>query len=334
MENKCILAIALLGALSPVAKAQSYTASEVSPSGFTLAIAGGTVFGYSGAPAHAARWDSLGHTDLHPAGYASSYVRGARGSYAVGNADRTPMVWRGNSATPLPVPFAFYNGLAYDTDGTSAVGVAYEGDPERTVGAGHALLWNLNSGSVEDLGKNVTVSAVGGGVQVGYQLGSKGTTAAMWRGTAKSVVNLHVRSQNVSVASGTDGLRQVGYVGLDVRVRNEAKPRDIRFYSAVVWTGSAASVEFLPSPYRHSFATTVLGDTVVGYGNTTNAIGNPIHSHAIAWVGTSNSPVDLHALLPANMLTSRATDVDENGNITGYGVDTAGVAHSFIWKRN
>ncbi|MBL9000851.1 MAG: hypothetical protein JNK25_06915, partial [Phycisphaerae bacterium] len=180
-------------------------------------------------------------------------------------------------------------------------------------------------------GTDANAAGVGGGVQVGWQNGSRGPTAALWRGSRNSAVDLHVTGQDSSVASDTDGTIQVGYVGLDVRVRNEARPRDIRFYTAGYWSGTADSFTALPSPYRHSFALAISPGFIVGYGNTTDAIGTPRDSHAVAWVGPDHEFVDLHALLPADMRTSRATDVDASGSIVGYGVTYAGVVRSFIW---
>lgn len=317
-------------------QAQSYVAQEVSTGGYANAISNGVVGGIQ--TNRAALWTATGFVDLHPAGTSFSGVMGRRGDVSVGYAGTGTMaqwavVWNGTAATTLATPFVSVAGRALATDGVQAVGYGTEGDPETGFGPQHALLWNLSTGGVVDLGKKAYVYGVGGGQQAGAKIGSKGTTAGYWRGTSNSYTDLHLRGTDVSVASDTNGVNQVGYVAIDVRVRNEARPRDIRFYSAGFWTGSAASFNYLPNPYRHSFALAIEGDTIVGYGNTTDAIGTPQDSHAGAWVGPNHDWVDLHALLPADMRTSRAMDVDEDGNIVGYGVTTSGVLRSFVWLR-
>lgn len=328
----CLSAIAA----SVVATSQTYTATELSTGGYAMGVALGVAGGQFAS--HAVQWGPGGMVDLHPSGYTYSAINDMVGTLSVGyvgagTSGQIPAIWRGSASSILDVPFAYIGGRAVATDGVQVVGSASEGDPERGVGALHAILWDLGAGTSVDLGKNAYVYGVGGGQQAGAVLGSKGTTAGLWRGTRNTYTDLHVRGFDVSVCYDTDGATQVGYLGVDIRVRNEARPRDIRFYSAVAWNGSSASVTFLPSSYRHSFATAITGDTIVGYGNTTDAIGTPRDSHAVAWVGPNHDYVDLHALLPADMRTSRAIGVDESGNIVGYGVTTGNVLKSFIWRR-
>lgn len=307
----------------------------ISTGGYAATISAGAAGGSLGN--HAAIWDGGGAHDVHPEGFTFSAISGRAGGLSVGYAgaaalSQRPMVWQGALASELPVPFAFALGQAVATDGAQIVGFANETDPETGIGAAHAVLWDLASGDVVDLGNGSTLNGVGGGVQVGTEDGSRGPTAALWRGAANSVVGLHVTGYDSSVACDTNGTIQVGYVGVDVRVRNEGRPRDIRFYSAGFWSGTAESFTYLATPYRHSFALAMKGETIVGYGNTTDAIGTPRDSHAVAWVGSVHAFVDLHASLPSDMRTSRATDVDEFGNIVGYGVTTTGVVRSYVWS--
>lgn len=336
MNNTKSILFLLAFAATTSAFSQSYVAQEISAGGLANCLSGQVAAG--SLTNHATIWDGSGAHDVHPAGYAFSTIYGMSGSTSVGyggisSLNQHPLIWQGAQATPLPVPFAYVVGKAIATDGAEVVGTASEGDAERGIGNSHVLLWNLANLSVVDLGKNMFVYGVGGGQQAGARTGSKGTTAGFWRGTANSFTDLHVRGYSVSLCSDTDGVTQIGYLGLDVRVRNEARPRDIRFYSAVTWNGSALTVNYLSSPYRHSFATQISGDTIVGHGNTTDAIGTPKESRAVAWVGPNRDFVDLHALLPLDMRTSTATGVDESGNIVGYGVTTANVVKSFVWIR-
>ena len=324
-------------ATAVIGQAQTYVAKEVSTGGYANAISAGLVAGSFAN--RAVVWNEGVVKEMQPKGYTYSTINDVRGSLCVGYAgtaaalSQRPFSWFRGSASMLPVPFAYVYGQAVATDGTQIVGMATEGDAERGVGASHAVLWNVSTGQATDLGRDSSVYGVGGGVQVGTRIGSRGATAGLWRGTENSFVDLHVQGNDASVATDTNGTIQVGYVGIDVRVRNEGRPRDIRFYTAGYWTGSADSFTALPSNYRHSFATDVKGDTIAGYGNTTDAIGTPLASHAVAWIGETRNFVDLHALLPADMKTSRATGIDERGNIVGYGITFSGVLRSFVWLR-
>lgn len=310
------------------------TARKLSNGGMANAVSTGIAAGSLNN--HATLWNKSRALDVHPAGFTFSAISAREGALGVGHAgtgslSQVPIVWTDTQASVLPIPFDFVYGRATATDGVQIVGYAAETDPEQTVGSSHALVWDLPSGTVIDLGTDATAAGVGGGEQVGWQDGSRGPTAALWRGSRNSIVDLHVQGQDSSVASDTDGTIQVGYVGLDIRVRNEARPRDIRFYSAGFWSGTPDSFTYLPSPYRHSFAIAISAGAIVGYGNTTDAIGTPRDSHAVAWIGPDHNFVDLHALLPADMRTSRATDVDASGNIVGYGVTLSGAVRSYVW---
>jgi len=319
-----------------VAHSRTFVAREVSSGGYANTISGGVVGGSFGS--HAVLWTVDGLVDVHPAGSNFSAINGRSGALSVGYAgtaslSQAPVIWQGTTPSVLAVPFDYVIGRAVATDGAQIVGTATEGDPERGVGATHAMVWDVASGASVDLGKDDSVFGVGGGVQVGTTTGSNGPNAALWRGAANTFVDLHVAGYDSSLASDTNGSIQVGYIGIDVRVRNEARPRDIRFYSAGYWSGTAQSFTFLSSDYRHSFALAIKGDTIAGYGNTTDAIGTPKESHAVAWIGEAHEYVDLHSMLPADMRTSRATGVDESGNVVGYGVTTDGVVRSYVWLR-
>ncbi len=326
-----LLAVSLAATFAAV---PAPVARRLSTGGLANAISSGTAGGSLNG--HAVLWTNFRPIDLHPEGFTTSIINGRDGTLSVGSArlDTQPQVallWRGTTAEALPVPFDFASAQAAAIDGLQVVGSANETDAERGFGAAHPLLWDLATGEVTDLGHAATLTGVGGGTQVGWQDGSRGSNALLWHGTANSSVDLHVAGMDSSMACDTDGTIQVGYTGIDVRVRNEGRPRDIRFYSAGYWTGTADSFTYLSSPYRHSFALALAGDTIVGYGNTTDAIGTPRDSHAVAWIGPDHAYVDLHALLPSDMRTSVAADVDEAGNIVGYGVTTSGVVRSYIW---
>lgn len=125
----------------------------------------------------------------------NSTINDIRGSLCVGYAgtaaalSQRPFALFRGSASMLPVPFAYVYGQAVATDGTQIVGMAAEGDTERGVGASHAVLWDLLTGQATDLGRDSSVYGVGGGVQVGTRVGSRGATAGLWRGTGCRVTS-------------------------------------------------------------------------------------------------------------------------------------------------
>ena len=173
--------------------------------------------------------------------------------------------------------------------------------------------------SLGDGGNASIAYGVGGGVQVGYV--NKGqAVAVLWRGTRQSQVSLHPRNAVVSVANATDGARQVGYAGFDIRVRQEAAKgnKDKRFTYAHVWTGTAASaLNIHPYPLNNlpginltqSYALGINGAWIVGYAGDETKFGTPAYSHAIVWNGNLES-IDLNEFLPAGVVGAQAVSVD------------------------
>lgn len=331
LSSVCALCLATCAA-----HAQSYTVQELPGGGYANSMANAVIGGTLSN--HATLWLPSGPIDLNPVGSEMSGINECSGTISAGFAgagqDQYPMYWDGLKPNYLSVPFAFAFGRAVATDGQQVVGNAYDYDVETGVGKGHALLWDLTTQDVVDLGKDMQVFGVGGSLQVGVRFGSKGSMAGYWAGNRNSFTNLHPRGYDASVASDTDGKVEVGYVGVDVRVRHEARPRKVRYHSAVVWSGNETSYETLFSPYEQSFAKEIEGDTIVGHGNHMDIRLTYGPSHAVAWVGPNHEFVDIHSMLPVDMRTSTATGVDENGNIVGFGLSNSGQLRSFVWYRN
>jgi hypothetical protein len=205
-------------------------------------------------------------------------------------------------------------------------------------------------------------------VRDGTQVGSVGGThqAAMWTGSAGTVVSLHPAGYANSTATGVYGDRQVGfgapggltgqhallwsssataYVDLnpfggdgsaawgifgDQQVGTWQAPADggVRPH-AVVWHGTAASaVDLHPAGWAYSYAFATNGVQQVGSGGPT-AVGS---ERALLWESTSGSVVDLHALLPAEFVTSRAEGIDEFGNVIGTAKLAGDVSHAVMWR--
>jgi hypothetical protein len=262
-------------------------------------------------------------------------------------------------------PSGFRYSAALDTDGQRQVG---SGNGPPTQFLRHALLWNGIANGYVDLhpAGNWTDSvarSIAGDQQVGninfFFQGNESSPqsiihAALWRGTAASVVDLHPSGIGCqrSYANATDGSHQVGY-GYFPTPSNTP-------YRALLWSGTAAGAVVLHPPgYTHSFAEGVGGNEQVGYAyntlqgdgygrallwrgtaasvvslhpagflatsalatNGSQQVGfggtpaNPYQSHALRWSGTAASVVDLHTLLPAEF-----TD----GSSIAYDIDALG----------
>ena len=143
------------------------------------------------------------------------------------------------------------------------------------------------------------------------------------------------------MANDTDGARQVGYAGYDVRVRQEAAKgnKNQRFNYAFVWTGTAASaLNIHPYPVNNlpgislanSFAIALKGPWIVGYAGDQSKFGTPAYSHAIVWNENFES-IDLNAFLPVGFVGAQATSVDANGNIAGFMAKADGTRHAVVW---
>ncbi len=362
------LAAALAAVASASALAQSYTVIDLTPTaGNAIAnsVEGGVAVGYeapliNSALLRAKIWAPEGTLDLHPAildnpltGIVGrSGLEGSSGDLQVGwgagplTSNRTaPMAWRStaDSAGFLPLPFTSLGGLASSTDGNQIVGYAVEASGETpTSGTSHALVWDAATSTVTDLGdggKGARAVGVSNGQQVGY-ITKANAQAALWTGTENSLVVLHPAGAAVSVANTTDGSRQGGYAGYDVRVRNEARKGNkyARFTYATVWTGtanSALSIHPSPSnapavPFNNSYVLGMQGAWMVGYATDPAATGSPAYNHAIVWDAEYQS-IDLNAFLPAGFTGAIAYSVDADGTVAGVMTSAAGKRHAVLW---
>lgn len=354
------------------AHAQTYSVIDLSPAagnGVATGISGGVAAGYAanaiyGTAARASVWTGSGTINLHPGMFddsttgisGRSYLMGIGGGLQVGSGAGSvtsnrlvPMVWRGSADTAamLAIPFVNFGGQAQATDGIQIVGYATGLDRDGVLqGPSHAMVWDAATGSAVDLGDGgggAIAYGVGGGQQVGYVIKSQ-AVAALWRGTRQSLVSLHPKDAVVSVANSTDGARQVGYAGYNVRVRQEAAKgnKEKRFNYAFVWTGTAASgLNIHPYPDNNiagvnltqSYALGMNGSRIVGYAGDETKFGTPAYSHAIVWHSDYQS-IDLNAFLPAGFVGAQATGIDANGNISGFMAKADGTRHAVVWTPN
>jgi len=348
----CLLSVCVV--MAGTAAAQDYVAVDLgvaSPTSIAGGLGGGALG--SGVSAHATTWDLLGRaTDIHPAFLASataqsySAITGMGGDlmcgYGVGDITSgkvVALVWEAGVPRTLATPMTTMYQYPAATDGTQVVGYIYPQDLAgelTTFGTMRAVIWNPSTGGFIDLsGGNNPAAAlgVGGGQQVGYEVRSKGAEARLWSGTSRSMINLHPKAYVVSQANATDGIRQVGSVSLDLQVFAEKRGRRRRFNYAAAWQGSASTFTPLYSGFTESNALAVRGDTIVGNGVMTDRYGTDLYSHALLWTGPLNSVVDLHSMLPATAVNSRAVSIDAAGNIIGTWSAANGKPHGVIWVK-
>lgn len=354
--NKLALLVLSL-AIASSAMAQSYVATKLEGQ-FANVITKGAVAGQAGNKAVAWSLDGK-RTSLHPAFLASasgpgySGVTGAHGDLFVGfglsqapGSSNQALVWNGTKSAPqvLGAPFALYGARALATDGNQIVGWAQPWDNDDGVpvpGMSRAVIWDARTGQLtaELTGAGGGMAwSVAGGQQVGYEFITDGTTACLWFGSRQSMISLHPQGMDTSAAIGTDGLHQVGNVGIYVRLRDEVHHgvRHLMNYAAI-WSNSAESWNYLPfdAPgfaYSNSFAVAIKGNYACGTGIGKNSAGSTQLTHAVVWSLASQSFMDLHASLPAGYASSRALSVDAAGNVSGYAVTTDGVVCSMLWK--
>jgi len=321
-------------------QAPSFTAIDLTPSGFDVTFAfgasNGQQVGYGSGPAtgnneHALMWSgSAGSVvDLHPNGFTWSEALGTDGAGSqVGSGAPTgvnfqhAILWSGSGVVDLN-PNGFQSSLATGTSSGQQVGWGWTAP----YGYGpHALLWSGSAASVVDLNTSGTLASYAYGVSGGQQVGAGGPSgnAVLWNGTAASAVDLHPSGFSSSVAYGISRGQQVG----------EGDGQ------ALLWSGSASSVVDLhPVGFITSTATGTNGQEQVGWGVPYygNRFTGPFH--ALLWRGSASSVVDLHTFLPSSFTDSKATGIDSNGNIVGYAYvnPTGNYAtgfHAFLWREN
>ncbi|MDR3687869.1 MAG: IPT/TIG domain-containing protein [Fimbriimonas sp.] len=236
------------------------------------------------------------------------------------------------SVDQLPIPNSGTGARAFAGSNGQQVGVSL-------LSVGHAYLWNGPTGAVIDLSVGAlgsTCCAVSGTYQAGSYVyktvhtsgsgrGGGGSRtyfvshAALWHGSATSMVDLNPNGVYQSVVLGMDSQHQVGWQGPD-------------YYGtahATLWSGTAASaVSLEPSGFAQSKAIATSGPEQVGSGTS-----NAGAVHALLWHGTAASAIDLNAS-GLGAVSSAAEAVDGVANIQGgyvYLGSTYSLPHACLW---
>lgn len=282
-----------------------------------------------GSPTHPVKMLPANATDAQLSAIDGSNIVGRVGYQAIPPGGTSSVysthatIWTGGANSIIDLHSASYTSTAALGAGSNQqVGYGYP-----TSGGQHAMLWNGSAASAVDLAPaDILISRAwdtDGSHQVGEGYGAATANvnhALLWSGTAQSMVDLHPWGYKTSSAQGVFGTQQVGQA-------NPTNPGNVGH--AFVWNGSAASgVDLNPTDFTGSTAYDTNGQYQVGYGYGTPTGGYIFH--AMLWEGTADSATDLHSLLPANYIESRALSIEGN-TIYGYGRTGPEEYHALVW---
>jgi hypothetical protein len=264
-----LVALPLSDGSVQAAPAQDYsvTVTQLTPPGASFASvvaltplfeAGRAVFGgYGSEGVQPGFWRGTPSSwvNCKPQGFGDVNVLGAAGQQMVGAAyfngpgpfSLQAILWQisdqGATWASLNPP-GVNRAVAMATDGLTQVGWALIGNHQRPVmwtGSAQTML-ELTPDAVCDNDNCGQLNCVRGGQQGGFIYGpnpydlNSYEQAAVWSGTAASVVNLHPADAYRSVVFGTTGLIQGGYAQYPIADSNWTTLR------ATIWRGTAASI--------------------------------------------------------------------------------------------
>lgn len=230
-------------------------------------------------------------TNLHPTSWEYSGALGAFGPQQVGSVGYSiptggevthASMWNGSAASWIDLHPAGFKSVAYATSGEHQVGYIDYTDPSGPTPRPQtrASLWSGTAASWVNLHPFKSGNSAARGVFGSQQVGEVEGRASLWSGTASSWVDLHPKGSWIgSVALGTSGTHQVGYVGV-----LSPGPFGGLDTTASLWSGTAASwVSLHPAGATTSEARGIFGTQQVGVAS----IGGV--SHAGLWSGTAES---------------------------------------------
>lgn len=327
---------ALLLALPTFAQ---YHSNDLTPPAATAgklhgASKGRQVGGGSNNHAYLFTGNALTAVDLHPSvGYLYSVATSTDDTdqcgYAYSNLGGIHAVkWSGSSSSMVDLQPSGYN-FSYCTGEDNGEQGGFAEQQSYAVTASHAMLWHGTSLATDmhpvALGTLYSrIRGVKSGEQVGYVSSlaypfgdysgyHTASKAVVWHETPDSAVSLHQVGWDASEALATSGTQQGGWSYTLAGGEH-----------AVVWNGTAdTAVDLHPAGYTSSRVTGIYGNTQVGEGwiGTPWAVGSV--RHALAWTGSAASVVDLNQFLPIGYTHGVATGVDVDGNVVGFGYNTA-----------
>ena len=352
-----VLAVSVSAWGLPGVQAISYTAVDLHPTGVTNSLAtgidGGVIAGAAGpiglAPypnypfmfASAYQWTdttSSSAANINPSGQTYSRINGVSAGQLIGTGQYLgafhALLWT-TPTTTVDLNGEFETSFGIGIAGNQQVGLA---NGTATDFSDHAILWSgsalnpvdLHVASITPPGGEpiIFTESIAYGTSGAKQVGNQTFTdidfftnshAFLWSGSASSFVDLNGDLFGSS-AYGIDGDDQVGmgYVSEDGNKH------------ALLWNNTAASViDLTPATMDVAEAWAVRDGTQVGYGSFFGEEG--LISHAMAWQGSAESAVDLHAYLPAGYTDSQAFAIDSDGTIVGFARTETGQMHAVAW---
>ena len=289
----------------------------------------------AGGGDHAVVWTGPSqYIDLTPDPSTDAYVSGFFGGQQVGQQSTSAAsyyphayLWAGTAASAVDLnPAGFFTSIAAATDGLHQVGNGNIGTSPAT-GWNHALLWAGTPASSIDLNPPGHETSVANGLSGNRQVGSAAVTALggsnhafLWSGTAASGIDLNPAGFVWSEADGIHGDQVVGW----------GTPASAQVAEALLWNAvTDSSVNLTPPGYTRAYARATNGSQQVG--EVGNAGSFTAGWHAALWTGSASSYVDLNRFLPAGIVSARALAIDDQGNVAGYGYDSAGDQRALEW---
>ncbi len=288
----------------------------------------------TGGQSHALLWTSSvpSGIDLHPTGFAASYVVGTSGAQQVGAGYGSAtgyythaLLWSNSAASFVDLnPSGFLNSQANGTTGTQQVGF---GEGSMTFFGDHALLWSGSAASFVDLNppgfSDSFAYGASGTQQVGYGVSTATGIlldhALLWSGSADSYVDLNPNEFSNSYAYGVSG-RSKWATATDRRPAT----------TAMLCSGAARAVASLTStPAGLRFPTPMAPTAHSRLAAATVRRREAMSMHCCG-KGRPTDCVDLHSVLPALFTDSYAYWIDGD-TVYGLALDDSGNYHAIEW---
>jgi hypothetical protein len=306
---------ALLLAVTSPATAQ-WSASDVTPPGALGAqiltmqggVMGGSVVQPGAGVPRPAIWTSAGATVLSPThGWVFCMDGGTQGGHSAGGAT----IWNGTPESAVYVDF----GEVHAARAGQQTGIRYD-----SLSGQVAMMWRGTPGSavvLQPAGASQSRAYATDGTRQGGNVDlPQGRHAALWNGSASSWIDLSPTLSNSTVFAMVPGV-QVGEAGV-------SHPH------ATLWTGTPESRVDLNPPWAFGnsafYATT--GEFHAGMF-TQNGL-----EHAAVCLGTRESWIDLHALLPSTYTSSFARAIERDGDtlyVGGYALAPGQWPRAMLW---
>lgn len=250
---------------------------------------------------------------------------GERVGAALGAGRFHAALWNGARNSIVDLDPGLYGSVATSVDGglqAGYYGVRFTAVRYSSHTYYHAILWFGKETGFIDLhpaGDSIYGESRVYAMALGHQYGVCDGSAAIWGGTASSLVKINPAWAISSQILASDGVQQVGTGSLSTTSWTEA----------ILWRGSSASAVNLDPSGGLEFSGALGVDSVhnqqVGYIGVLQ--GGLVPYHAAIWSGTAASVVDIH---PAGYIQSQAT-ATRSGTQVGFATTGVNQQHAMVW---